>query len=298
MSAAELQGAVSRALAQAGYAGNSEVVRLCPAAGGAINTAHTAWMADGAQLFVKSHAAEPGLSREETLAMFEAERTGLELLRASGCIRVPEPLAVGELAGGAFLVMEHIALQPLRDQRRLGEQLAAMHLAPGPAHFGLDADNWVGSTPQPNGWYVDWVDLLRDRMRFQLDRAQLAGAAAEKGWELLRRLPGFFAGVDVRPSLVHGDLHAHNFAADEHGAPVIYDPAVYWGHHESELGIMRLFGGYTAAFADAYHWRIPRAPGFERRAAVYKLYHALNHYNLFGAAYLGLCEELLEELVG
>ncbi|KAJ1674678.1 hypothetical protein EV182_002787, partial [Spiromyces aspiralis] len=80
------------------------------------------------------------------------------------------------------------------------------------------------------------------------------------------------------------------------GNPVIFDPAVYWGHHEAELSIMRLFGGFSQQFYDAYHALIPKAPGFDMRLRIYTLYHVLNHLNLFGREYLGQCLGLLDEL--
>ncbi|KAJ2797525.1 hypothetical protein H4R21_004287 [Coemansia helicoidea] len=250
-------------------------------------------MADGERLFVKCHAAEPGLDERQCLEMFEMERRGLEMLREAGCFRVPAPLATGRLAGGAFLAMEFIDLRPLRDMRLLGERLAAMHLAQGAERFGLESDNWVGATPQPNSWRADWVDFLRMRLEHQLDLAQLAGEDGRMAQELLERLPSFFEGVEVRPSLVHGDLYEGNCAADARGEPVLFDPALYWGHHEAELGMVHFTGSFGPEFAEAYHQHIPRAPGFDRRSSVYQLYHALNHYNLFGRGYLSECSRLL-----
>lgn len=41
----------------------------------------------------------------------------------------------------------------------------------------------------------------------------------------------------------------------------------------------------------------PQAPGFERRAKLYQLYHYLNHVNLFGGgAYYGGAASLLRAL--
>ncbi|KAJ2287479.1 hypothetical protein IWW55_006716, partial [Coemansia sp. RSA 2706] len=163
--------------------------------------------------------------------------------------------------------------------------------------FGFEKDNWIGSTPQVNGWHDSWVELLHRRLKFQFDRARFDDNTQKTAEELLSRLPDFFAGIEIKPSLVHGDLWSGNCAADEHGEPVIFDPAAYWGHHESELGIMRMFGGYSQDFYDAYHERIPQAPGFKHRVQIYELYHAVNHYNLFGSGYLGQCQRLLERIL-
>ncbi len=104
-----------------------------------------------------------------------------------------------------------------------------------------------------------------------------------------------FAGLVVEPALLHGDLWSGN-AADGDGAPgtpstsvwycqcdgclpaVVYDPASFYGHHEFELAIAGMFGGFTRQFYDAYHSIIPKAPGFAARHKLYTLFHYLNHW--------------------
>eukprot|EP00887_Chlorella_sp_A99_P005059 scaffold112.g5059.t1 len=166
-----------------------------------------------------------------------------------------------------------------------------MHLAT-PQHehagqFGFVCDNTIGGTPQPNPWEDDWVAFFREhRLRHQLRLAGNArlNAAAEP---LLRpgALETFFHGIEVRPSVLHGDLWSGNIASAG-GAPTIFDPATYYGHSEAEFG-MSWCAGFGAAFWAAYHELLPLAPGHEARADLYELYHKLNHYNLFGSGYLG-----------
>ena len=38
---------------------------------------------------------------------------------------------------------------------------------------------------------------------------------------------------------------------------------------------------------------MPKQPGFEQRTELYKLYHYLNHYNLFGSGYRGQCTSII-----
>lgn len=38
---------------------------------------------------------------------------------------------------------------------------------------------------------------------------------------------------------------------------------------------------------------MPKQPGFEQRTELYKLYHYLNHYNLFGSGYRGSCTSII-----
>ena len=41
---------------------------------------------------------------------------------------------------------------------------------------------------------------------------------------------------EIQPSLIHGDLWSGNIGSAD-GKPSIFDPAVYWGHHEAEWGV-------------------------------------------------------------
>ncbi|KAJ2152499.1 hypothetical protein IW139_004122 [Coemansia sp. RSA 353] len=296
MSITELIAEITKVLPQIGAAPESRITRMPPVSGGCISTAHIVETSDQ-KYFVKSHTADSFMTKQMCKSMFEAELHGLNALRHTHTIRVPQPLHVGDLSSGAFLILEYIPLTRLRDHHKLGHQLAYLHLFEGPSQFGFDTNNYIGSTMQPNGWHDTWVDLLQERLQYQFDRAQFTGHMKNMADKLIRRLTQFFKGLDIRPSLVHGDLWAGNCAADSSGEPVVFDPAVYWGHHEAELSIMRMFGGFTLDFYDAYHERIPRAPGFELRAQIYELYHTVNHYNMFGSGYLDQCQRLLERIL-
>jgi fructosamine-3-kinase len=72
----------------------------------------------------------------------------------------------------------------------------------------------------------------------------------------------------------------------ESGNPVLIDPAVYYGHRESELGMTILFGGFDSEFYSSYNEAYPLFDGWKERLDIYKLYHVMNHLNLFGTGYL------------
>ena len=105
----------------------------------------------------------------------------------------------------------------------------------------------------------------------------------QRGTVLLDRLGEFFDTYRPRPSLLHGDLWGGNWAADDQGQPVIFDPAVYYGDREADVAMTRLFGGFGADFYSSYEATWPLDPGAPTRIELYNLYHVLNHLNLFGA---------------
>ena len=90
----------------------------------------------------------------------------------------------------------------------------------------------------------------------------------------------FFEDVTLFPSLLHGDLWSGNMAQSG-SEPVIFDPASFFGHHEYDLAIGKMFGGFGSEFHKSYHNLIPKEPGFEIRSELYQLFHCLNHWNLF-----------------
>lgn len=244
---------------------------------------------DRGKFFVKKNSSYP-------LSMYEAELKGLEAIQNTKTLKTPISYCCGQGDVGIYFIMEYLELIPhdTHSQLLLGEQLAKMHSLSGKDKFGFELDNTIGTTPQLNSWQNNWITFfLEDRLEFQLKlieknyRDTELRRAAEP---LLTRFPSFFSGIEVSPSLLHGDLWSGNTAQDRNGCPVVYDPAAYYGHHEAEFGILLMFGGFFfASFFEAYHAVLPKEAGFEERHQAYKLYHMLNHYNLFGSAYRAGC---------
>ena len=112
--------------------------------------------------------------------------------------------------------------------------------------------------------------------------------------DIAPRLDALFEGIDVKPSVIHGDLWSGNISTAD-GKPSILDPAVYWGHHEAEWG-MSWCASFGSDFWEGYRSLIPKDPGFEDRKPLYDAYHQLNHYNLFGGYYLGSARGQLEQV--
>ncbi len=223
-----------------------------------------------------------------------AESRGLKLLGSAGAVRVPEVIAVVDPppeTGHAFLLSVWLEGDgAVVDMVALGTQLAALHRSTA-ANYGLDHDNYIGGTPQHNGWLSDWPQFFIERRL--LPQIELAGAhnllnggRRHNLERLLNRVGDLLDGVARQPSLLHGDLWGGNVvAADPSGVPGLIDPAVYYGDREAEIAFTELFGGFGPAFYAAYNRAWPLASGYTDRRDLYNLYHLLNHLNLFGEGY-------------
>jgi fructosamine-3-kinase len=311
-----LRQAIERALADAGRP--ATIADSTPVGGGCINRAEIAFLeVDGepaGRLFVKSNTGARAAD------MFEREAEGLRALAEPGVIRVPADPLPGRTRTGhtAFLVMEAVPTGRPRQAEPgffedFGRRFARLHRetagatgGAGPAgagRFGFGRDNYIGSTPQPNGWMDDWVEFFRERrLGFQI------GLARERGLSddvldrlvdrLLDRLDERIDLPDEPACLLHGDLWSGNYMSDDAGRPVLVDPAVYYGHREADLAMTELFGGFDHTFYAAYEAEWPLPPGSPDRRELYKLYHLLNHLNLFGGGYRARCIEIAKRFAG
>jgi fructosamine-3-kinase len=263
---------------------------------------------------------------------FECEARGLKLLAETGVVRVPEVLAFRDLApttdnrpptaedgdveavvGGrrsavetGFILLEWLDAPPRADRMQAGEilgtALAAMHRASARA-YGLDHDNYIGATPQPNGWMPGWRDFFRERrLRFQANLARrnglLPAERARRIERLLDRLDRWIDDALVQPSLLHGDLWGGNLILGQCGGHVLIDPASYYCYREADLAFTTLFGGFPASFYRAYAAAWPLLPGWQDRRDLYNLYHLLNHVNSFGESYGAELDATLRRYVG
>lgn len=230
---------------------------------------------------------------------FAAEADGLAALAGAGA-RVPSPLCRGEGGDEAFLVLEYLEMRGSGDYVALGRALARVHSIRG-EFFGWRRDNYIGRTPQLNRRSASWSDFWRDsRLLPQLDLAGKGGLGAslvKKGERLAVALPRLLSGHAPAPSLLHGDLWGGNAGFLAGGAPVLFDPAVYWGDRETDLAMTELFGGFPGNFYSAYAETAPLDRGYAARKTLYNLYHVLNHANLFGGGYAQQAERMIERLL-
>ena len=275
-----------------------DLLSVEPVGGGCIHTALRleGESAEGRQVyFAKTNGAEKA-------AMFEAEADGLEALRNAGAVRVPRVVTRGDDGDDAWLVLEWLELVALGElaATQLGEALARMHAVPQP-RFGWSRDNFIGATPQQNGWSDDWLGFWREkRLHAQLRlaaRNRLPSRMIDRGERLLADCDAFFSGYSPRPSLLHGDLWNANVAAMAGEEPVLFDPAVYVGDREADLAMTELFGGLPSQFMSAYRAHSPLDVGYPVRRNFYNLYHVLNHANLFAGGYVSQSARSIESLL-
>ncbi|XP_053566306.1 ketosamine-3-kinase [Bombina bombina] len=258
--------------------------------------------------------------------MFMGEMASLEAILQTQTVKVPKPIKViDQPGGGAMLVMEHLDMGSLnRHSAKLGELLADLHLhnqslqdkfakesrtvgkGAGQSdiqyvdRFGFHTVTCCGYLPMVNDWQDDWVTFFtRQRIQNQMDLLEKSSGdreARELWAQLQLKIPSLFTAIEIVPALLHGDLWGGN-VAEVGSAPVIFDPASFYGHSEYELAIAGMFGGFRGSFYSAYHDKIPEAEGFDKRLKLYQLFHYLNHWNHFGSGYRGSSLSIMRGLV-
>lgn len=252
---------------------------VTPLGGGCIGNALKVETENGNNYFVKQY---------ENGKMHEAEANGLNELKTANSIRIPRVLKFNE----SFLILEYIeSAKPVANfMEKFGQQLALLHKNLY-AQYGYFEDNFIGSTDQINVPQNDkWAEFyLENRIMYQFRLTEKNGHATEElksGIKLIEKsIDKILDGSNEPPTLIHGDLWGGNYISDQRGNPCLIDPAVYYGHREAELAMTKLFGGFDNKFYSAYNEEYPLKEGWEYRENLYKLYHILNHLNLFGSGY-------------
>ncbi len=270
-----------------------KIASTCDVGGGCINQAEVLILNDGRRVFVKKNHHPP-------TGMFETELKGLQLLAsASDGPRIPKVIACDNSNPAQFLILEYLeSTSPDGDYcSRFGQALAAMHRTTADT-FGLDHDNFIGSTPQPNTPESCGLTFFRDhRLGYQQKLARKSGLLPKevdhKLDQLRTNLGSLLDLKGEQPALVHGDLWSGNHFCGPDGEPTLFDPAVHFGLREADLAMTELFGRMPQAFYDAYHEAFPLNPGYRERKDIFNLYHLLNHLNLFGESYLGSVESTI-----
>ncbi|KAM9296756.1 fructosamine-3-kinase-like [Gastrophryne carolinensis] len=285
--------------------------------GGCISQARM-FTTDHGKVFVKIN------NGAQAKTMFNGEVASLKEIQRTSTIRVPEPIMVTELStGGALFIIKHMEMRQISKYAgKLGEQLAALHLhnqvlqekmkkktkivgkCPTDLQpvekFGFHTTTCCGYIPQVNEWQEDWVTFFASqRLEPQLNLIERDYGDREilQLWsELQVKVHYAFKDMMIVPSLLHGDFWEANVAEDDVG-PLLFDPGSFYGHSEYDLSIGEMFGAHWKDFCSSYHWKIPKAPGFEIRQKLYQLFHSLNNWNHFGLMFRGVTVGLMRCLL-
>lgn len=267
-----------------------EVIETQFLSGGDINTAAQVFSSEGV-FFVK-------WNHDERQDMFEMEARGLDLLRQTHTLYIPQVVGYGDFNGKSYLILEYIDTGHPNPHywETLGQALAELHSHTQPK-FGLAFSNYIGSLPQTNSPTANGYDFFfEQRLLPQAGMALYKGLLPNPTYQALLRLRDRLPELipNERPALLHGDLWSGNVMVTSDGQPALIDPAVYYGFREAELAFTRLFGGFDQRFYDAYHEAFPLNDGFRDRVGIYNLYPLLVHVNLFGSGYVSGVERILK----
>jgi len=271
---------------------NEKIISKSNIGGGCISKAMQIKTTSGKRFFVKINNSSPK-------DMFTKEANGLLELNKAASIRIPSVIIFDE----AFILLEFIEPSAKVNNffEDFGYKFAMLHKYTA-EEFGFYEDNYIGSTKQINTAApeekTNWTKFyFNKRILFQFKLAEKKGLSSSelrKGISILEnKIEEILSGINEPPSLLHGDLWSGNFITGDDGKVCLIDPAVYYGSREADLAMTKLFGGFTAAFYKSYNECFPLLEGHEYRENIYKLYHVLNHLNLFGSSYYSQAISLL-----
>ncbi|MBL4656480.1 MAG: fructosamine kinase family protein [Flavobacteriales bacterium] len=227
--------------------------------------------------------------------MFELEKRGLEILNEANELSLPEVIGTGQGKEYAFLLLNYIdsGLQGKGFWEEFGAGLAKLHKHSS-LLFGLDHNNYIGSLEQSNYQHSSWPEFfIQERLEPQIKMAGLQPEIITMFSDLYGKLEELFPSEPA--SLLHGDLWSGNYMTSSTGGPTLIDPAVYYGHREMDIGMSKLFGGFSPEFYSAYNAAWPLENGWENRVDICNLYPLMVHVNLFGGSYLGQVTSILKK---
>jgi len=198
--------------------------------------------------------------------------------------------AADEPPSPRFLALEWIerGRSDASSDEHLGRGLAALHAAGAPA-FGGEHDLVLGPLTLPNAPLDDWPEFYATRRLEPVAQIAAArGALPADAPAVLDRLIGRLGelcGPAEPPARLHGDLWSGNVMTGSDGRRWLIDPAVYGGHREIDLAMLRLFGAPGPGLLAAYEEVAPLAAGHEERVELYQVLPLLTHAALFGGGW-------------
>ena len=212
---------------------------------------------------------------------------------------MPNVWALGSDRDYSFLVMDYLPARPLDAHNAflLGQQIARLHAWSDQPQFGLDFDNDLSTTPQPNAWQRRWSTFFAEqRIGWQLELAAEKGRSFGNIDAIVDHVHQRLASHQPQPSLLHGDLWSENCALGPNG-PYIFDPACYWGDRECDLAMLPLHPEQPPQIYDGYQAVSPLPADFLDRQPIYQLYTLFNRAILFGGEHLVNAQRALDRVL-
>ncbi|MDC0230971.1 fructosamine kinase family protein [Aureispira] len=245
------------------------------------------------QLFLKIN------SGKDAFEMFLCEKNALEIIAKTNTILTPEVYHCEPFENGAFILMEYIECRnpTVIDFTKLGNEIANLHQTKI-NKYGLQDDNYIGSLHQSNNINLDWTDFyIQERIEPQLKLAVSSNLIQTKDLPKREKLYKLCQDcfVNVKPTLLHGDLWNGNFLISTEGIPYLIDPSVYYGDQDVDIAMTELFGGFGSSFYEAYRLRHPNKKYYDQKSELYQLYYLLVHLNLFGRSYYASVTKILNK---
>ena len=248
----------------------------------------------------------PQIKLESLLTSWTGEFISLTALHHVVPTLAPKPLKWGKFSSAEeyYLVTEWVDVETRNGGDgpgtglTLAQKVAKLHSVPAPIPegfkepaFGFPITTYCGSTPQTNSYCTSWAKFYAEnRLRSICRIIQENHGTDSELMTLLEKLVnhvvpkllgnGRLGGKKgIQPVLLHGDLWEGNKAKgkfdDRDGIePVTFDPSCLYGHSEFELGIMRMFGGFSAGFFNEYHHLVPKTEPksqYDDRMSLYEL---------------------------
>jgi len=232
--------------------------------------------------------------------MFERETNGLDKLREYCTLKIPQVIKQSSCNDRQYLLLEWLEKgSPKKDMwENFGNALAIMHKQPQ-QYFGSGEDNYIGSLDQNNDQHDEWHSFytecrIKPLVKKLFDSGDFTAADIRDADLFCKSLKTILP--NEPPSLLHGDLWAGNYMIISSGYAAIFDPAVYCGHREMDIGMTKLFGGFDQRFYGAYNGIYPLEKGWEKRLPITQLYPLLVHAVLFGGHYIDSVKNIFKAL--
>jgi protein-ribulosamine 3-kinase len=186
-------------------------------------------------------------------------------VREAECLRElkkanPEPLIIPDVIlvkevddTPGYLLLEFLESGNTQNgDEELGLGLANLHRFRG-EKFGFRSANYCGLTLQENTWQNNWPQFFAEQrigaLVIQIRKERGMPAEHTKIYEkLIGKIPSLLPDGSI-PALIHGDLWSGNYMMTQRG-PALIDPAAFYADREMEMGIMIMFGGFSARFLE------------------------------------------------